>query len=270
MRRGIVTAISPLRIQLDGDTTPLPLTPESLVNPAALAVDDVVRCVVVDRRVVILGRSGGDFDPAVLTALAGDVADLAGDVAPLVALEPLLLRGVIPSSVVVGSGSASVAADGTVTYTGVSSVSLNDVFGGLGADIYEVVAWMVTSTGATVGCRVRSGGVDDSGASDYVRTAVYTTSSTGPLRSSASSNAFGLFVPTSAGTGSEGAGRMTVFNPGGATPTRTEFSLSARVSTGDVWQLVESCRMNTGAVDGLTLFASAGTMTGFVKVVKVA
>ena len=55
-----VTAVSPLRIKLDGDTAAIPATPDSLTDPATLVVDDRVRCELSDRRVVIVGRSGGD------------------------------------------------------------------------------------------------------------------------------------------------------------------------------------------------------------------
>jgi len=54
-----VTGISPLRIKLDGDTTAIPATPDSLIDPATLAVDDRVRTELSGNRLVVLGRSGG-------------------------------------------------------------------------------------------------------------------------------------------------------------------------------------------------------------------
>jgi microcystin-dependent protein len=56
---GTVTAVNPLRVQLDGDTAALPFTPDSLIDPLALAVNERVRCEQSRRRVVIHGRSGG-------------------------------------------------------------------------------------------------------------------------------------------------------------------------------------------------------------------
>ncbi len=56
---GTVTAVSPLRVRLDGDVEPLPLTPELLVSPLGLAPGDRVRCELADRRVVVHGRAGG-------------------------------------------------------------------------------------------------------------------------------------------------------------------------------------------------------------------
>jgi hypothetical protein len=69
-----VTDVSPFRIRLDGDTAELPLTPDSLVDPAALAVDDRVRCEISTKRVVVLGVAGGLV--ALSALLAPVVADL--------------------------------------------------------------------------------------------------------------------------------------------------------------------------------------------------
>lgn len=53
-----VTATSPLRIRLDGDSTALPITPDSIVAPLALAVGDRVRVEISRRRVIVHGRAG--------------------------------------------------------------------------------------------------------------------------------------------------------------------------------------------------------------------
>jgi len=58
-KRAIVTAVAPLRIMIDGDTVPIPFTPKSLIDPATLAVDDVVHANQSGHRLVVLGRAGG-------------------------------------------------------------------------------------------------------------------------------------------------------------------------------------------------------------------
>jgi len=58
-KRAIVTAVGPLRILIDGDTVPIPFTPKSLIDPATLAVDDVVHANQSGHRLLVLGRSGG-------------------------------------------------------------------------------------------------------------------------------------------------------------------------------------------------------------------
>lgn len=58
MRWATITATAPLRVRLDGDTDPLPFTPDSLVDPLELAVNDRVRCEI-SGRVIIVGKAGG-------------------------------------------------------------------------------------------------------------------------------------------------------------------------------------------------------------------
>jgi hypothetical protein len=61
-----VTQASPLRVQVDGDTTPIPATPVTLAAP--LAVGDRVRCELENNRLIVHGRYGG---PAADALLAG-------------------------------------------------------------------------------------------------------------------------------------------------------------------------------------------------------
>lgn len=64
----------PLLIKLDGDTTPLGMVPDSLIDPQALVVGDRVRVELSQRKVVIHGRSQGDARVSVMqewAALAG-------------------------------------------------------------------------------------------------------------------------------------------------------------------------------------------------------
>ncbi len=77
---GTVTAVSPLRVRLDGDVDALAFTPESLIDPAALAVDDRVRVEVSRRRVLIHGMAGGS--PVVERIPAGHIGHTARSSAP--------------------------------------------------------------------------------------------------------------------------------------------------------------------------------------------
>lgn len=69
---GTVTSTSPLAVQLDGDSSPLPFEPVTLIDPSLLSVSDRVRCEITARRVVVLGVAGGvpapDLDPDVQVA----------------------------------------------------------------------------------------------------------------------------------------------------------------------------------------------------------
>jgi len=56
---GTVTGVSPLRVRLDGDTSAVPVTPDSLVDPLTLAINDRVRVELSNNRLVVLGKAGG-------------------------------------------------------------------------------------------------------------------------------------------------------------------------------------------------------------------
>lgn len=67
---------------------------------------------------------------------------------------------IVPSSVTVGSGSGSVDANGAITFSGASSVSVNDVFSA-SYDNYYLVG-NLSATGGDVYIRWRVGGADNS------------------------------------------------------------------------------------------------------------
>lgn len=73
---------------------------------------------------------------------------------------------IVPSSVAVGSGSGSVDANGKVTFSGASSVSLNDVFSS-SYDNYKIVYTCTTSTENTVNLRMRVSGSDNTTSNYY-------------------------------------------------------------------------------------------------------
>lgn len=75
-----VTALGPLRIRLDGDAIALPFTPDSLVDPVLLAVDDRVRCEISNNRALVLGVAGGSAPVDVVPI--GVVQWFAGAAAP--------------------------------------------------------------------------------------------------------------------------------------------------------------------------------------------
>jgi hypothetical protein len=81
-----VTAASPLRVKIDGETTALPFTPDSLVSN--LIINDRVLVMLLSnpspktksRRVIILGRTGFDSAAAVNSAIAAALTHVTGSV----------------------------------------------------------------------------------------------------------------------------------------------------------------------------------------------
>lgn len=135
-----VKAIGPLAIQLDGDTAPLALIPDSLIDPQLLKVNDRVRVELSLRKVVIHGKSSG------------------------VAPKPegkWLLR---PSSVV---GATINAANEIIPNASATTVSVNGVFSSA-YRAYEVEAWIhAAGVGAVPTFRYRVAGADQTAASGY-------------------------------------------------------------------------------------------------------
>lgn len=187
----------------------------------------------------------------------------------------LPVQGAIPSSVVVGSGSASVAADGTVTFSGCSSVSLNDVFpiAEAGA-LYEiVVAAIVGTSGAQLYFRNRVSGADVSTASSYgsLRYMWYNDSEFGSGVSAASGNTINNAMEF--GWGGLGANyptltTMLIENINSAARTRFKWHGSG---DGTRIELINGmgAQSTASAHTGLTIFPSTGTITGQIKVRRV-
>lgn len=78
-RWATVTDDSPLEIRLDGDTLPLPLVPESLIEAGPPPVDSRVWVQLFGRRVIVLGVFGGLRDAGLTTAIA-NIATHEGEI----------------------------------------------------------------------------------------------------------------------------------------------------------------------------------------------
>ena len=281
LKRAIVTAVGPLRILIDGDTVAIPFTPKSFVDPSTLAVDDIVGVDLSGNRLWVLGRVGGlvlsDASTTVkgIVELATDAETITGTdtaraVTPagLAAVRARVAQGVIPSSVAVGSGSASVDADGLVTFTGVSSLSLNDVFDGVGGDMYELYVRAVSSTGATQIMRMRASGTDYSGGG-YDRTAIFSNGGSPLTSANSADTGFCYLSPTGTGPGGPISCRTLFTEPGKSGKTVSVHQATANVRN-SVYIWSEAGAVSAGAYDGIALITSAGTITGTVKVVKIA
>lgn len=72
-----VTGTGPLAIRLDGDSSPLALIPDSLIDPLSLVTGDRVRVELSVRKVVIHGRANGTSDTT-----PGEVKMTAASAAP--------------------------------------------------------------------------------------------------------------------------------------------------------------------------------------------
>jgi hypothetical protein len=165
---------------------------------------------------------------------------------------------IVPSSVAVGSGSGSANANGAVTFTGASSVSLNDVFSAT-YDNYKIIL-KITSAAAgnpDITMRLRIGGADNS-TSNYAYQAIVGT--------------YGASAIAGGSTGNSSfpiGGVSTVFNMSVdlISPFLTESTivLGSTLSQGAAGAFNGSFRATT-SFDSFSFIASSSNITGTISV----
>lgn len=207
---------------------------------------------------VVAASTIGEYDPIVQAALVAQVA----------ALNTLSTRARVPASVVTGSGSYSLDADGVVNFVGCSYVALNGIVQDLDPNEGPVALYFgfVNPTGPSQpGFELRNAGVNISGGYDV--SGAYTTLAGGPTRYSHVSIGHWPFSEVPVAAGSQWEGYM-LFNGRRTTGQFSTVTLQAGVIGGGDRRNMASTGWRGGAFDGLNLKAGSGTITGYVKAVK--
>lgn len=177
---------------------------------------------------------------------------------------PSGLIPMIPASVVVSAGSASVASDGLVTFTNATQFSLNNVFNPQYGS-YRIILDVKTTSAVPTGIlRLRAAGTDASGASDYSwfgwRAMSWSTSTN---NGTSASNSWGLWDTNS------GAGIWTVIMDVVAPASAKETKYISRGNTIHGSNLSDSSyggrHSLSNVYDGFTL-ANTATFNGTVQV----
>ena len=169
------------------------------------------------------------------------------------------LRMVVPTSVAVGSGTATIGTAGQVTFTTASTVSLNGVFNAT-YDNYLILLKGNTSANPDLLFRLRVAGVDASGSSDYVRPVLYNAQN-----SSTVANIGG--AATSSGYLGFGSTSQFVVNTTFFNPFLTKQTINTLQNYGQDYQLWGGNRhILSNSYDGITFIPVSGTMTGEVAV----
>ena len=162
---------------------------------------------------------------------------------------------VTPTSIANSGGSAS-ASGGAVTFTGVSSVSLNGVFTNTYSN-YLVVSKGTQSADAIISARVRASGTD-------LTTSTYPYQSlTASGASSTASNGTNSSFWFAYGSANDWWTTATIFSPQLA--EKTGISAYGGMLGGYVLTS-QAAVNNTSSYDGLTVFVGSGTLTGTIRV----
>jgi len=204
-----------------------------------------------------------------VTFVAGDVLEAAQLNSNFTYLDgpPSGLVSIVPSSVTVGSGSATTSTNGQVAFTGVSSVALNGVFTSAYDNYRILFRPTVASTTQNITARLRVGGVDASGAGTYRETAIYNNTSTTVASATGTATLWYFNQQTSATYQEQTLYIADLFGPAIAATT-IGMTQEMNTTTTPLYQVYLTSLLHTvsTAYDGLNLIASAGTMGGTISV----
>jgi hypothetical protein len=177
---------------------------------------------------------------------------------------PTGLKKVVPSSVAVGSGSGSVSASGTVTFSGASSVALNGVFSSNYTN-YKIVFNATSGSGALY-IRLRANNSDNSSAV-YSNYSHYGRSGNANAVLTANENATEAAMVDNMSSASYDT--IDIFNPNVNTNTSAHFQglhIAPGTSGYRVMAHWGGWNHNTNyQADGITLYAGS-SMTGNLTV----
>lgn len=170
------------------------------------------------------------------------------------------LRMIVPSSVAVGSGTASANAAGFVTFSSATSVSLNDVFSTNYLSYLILIDYSSTSNGDTLRGRLRVSGSDANTNYNEQNNSIDGTTISGARNSN--QTAWGLCIN---GSGSRNLANLVLSSP---FETRTTTGFSTGVSSYVTIYQRNYYLNNTNATSytGFTIYPDSGTISGTIAV----
>ena len=175
---------------------------------------------------------------------------------------------IVPSSVVVGSGSGSSDANGKVTFTSVSSVSLNDVFSSTYSN-YLILVKSTCTSATQLSLRMRVSGTDLT-SSSYMYGGAYVqftgSSAVGGENSSTTTSAGFNILDVD---GNPGYARVQMFDPFATEQTGLiydqVFNSGGSRNTG-YWESFSGLTTVTTSYTGFTLLPATGNVSGTISV----
>jgi hypothetical protein len=168
------------------------------------------------------------------------------------------LRLVTPTSIANSGGSASVSG-GEVTFTGVTSLSLNGVFTST-YDNYKVMIDATTSANNSINFRLRVGGVDASGSNYVLQYLNVNNAALAAARVTATSISL-----MDTNTPIRSAAVCEIISPSVAQATNfLSFNQYSVLSAG--LNLYAGTHSLSTAYDGITLYPSTGTISGKIRI----
>ena len=171
---------------------------------------------------------------------------------------------VTPSSVVVGSGSASVGTTGIVTFSGVSSISLNGVFSAAYKCYRIMIRLKQGGSGSTgVNTTFRAAGVNKTTGYNWSGYIAYIAIATFQRYNASGGSSF---LSGFANTSSTSSGVVDIFYPFDASEI-TSYHTQSLGSDGNYFELNNSgYQSDATSYDGITFTSTSGTWSGTIQV----
>lgn len=188
------------------------------------------------------------------------------DVTTIPARSEVGLVPVIPTTVVVSGGTATVNSVGLVTFSGVSTVSLNGMFSSSYKN-YRMLLTITSASGNTsVDYKLRASGVDWAGASGYIFTGTEGATAGGAFgnRYSNGQTSFSMgYAYTTYGSDSW----MDIKNPyTSGLETALMGQCMSQLSSGNyAHNIAGRSNGNTSSMDGMTIIGASATISGNVQ-----
>jgi hypothetical protein len=178
------------------------------------------------------------------------------------------LAKIVPSSVAVGSGTGSANSLGTVTFSGASSVSLNDVFSTTYQN-YKVVFESQVSADCDINLRYRVSGSDNTSANTYGYNWMNVSGTT--YGAVVANNSYHYLMNAHTSDGSwpymQNSSSFDVINPYISKPTELlGLSMGAFRGNAPVMKHFIGHFFNNTSFTGFTMYTSTGTFTGTISV----
>jgi hypothetical protein len=172
------------------------------------------------------------------------------------------LAKIVPSSVAVGSGTGSASTTGTVTFSGCSSVSLNNVFSST-YDNYLIQFNNVLGNAGFVGLRLRTS-TDETSSQYFTQEIFGGGSSLSATRTSSATSWAACFRIESA---VQNLGSMVIYNPFNTVVTTAQTSLTTAASGTGIDLTFSGRGLNTTtSYTGFTIIPSSNNITGSISV----
>ena len=191
------------------------------------------------------------------------------DRARLATLEAGSLSGLIPvapTSVDKSGGTSSVTTLGLVTFSGVSSVSLNGVFTSNYSRYRINLNGLFTSVNALINFRGRTSGTDFTGANYYWSYGYSRTSGAAPVGQGAGSESKATLGQINSPGYSGGGGWIEIDKPKASANKVIVGQIWGSDGTGMINISAGSLIFNTASFDGFTIYPASGTLSGDIQV----